>query len=343
MQRRESSGRTKLRVEEGFFSWEISGCSAAFFTDAPQGEDAALHSPPFTVCGKEFELVLYPGGEKETARGRVGLYLVMRTPAALQPLSLSFTFASQTFQFHELVANAEGGKVERWGYPRLLTHTSLLYSSDDFFPGGVLTITALLRSKQFKADSRPLPVAIPAPSISADLSSLLESGEDADVTLLCGAATRMKAHSAILCVRSPVLKAQLKGSLASPRLEAVPVPEEIDAPTLRRTLEFIYTDECEPASAEEAQHLLNSADHYGLARLRAICESKLIETLSNESVAFTLTLAEQHGALALKDAALRFIAANAAAVLRTEGWAHLLLSAPAVVNEVVLAVANGLP
>ena len=41
------------------------------------------------------------------------------------------------------------------------------------------------------------------------------------------------------------------------------------------------------------------------------------------NAAHTLTLAEQHGARSLKVAALRFVAANAVAVLKTDGWAHL--------------------
>ena len=121
------------------------------------------------------------------------------------------------------------------------------------------------------------------------------------------------------------------------------MPDEVDPPTLRRTLSFIYTDELEPASAEEAQHLLNAADCFGLPRLRSICERKLISGLSIESVAFTLTLAEQHSATALRDAALRFVAKNTVAVIATEGWAHLKASSPALVDAAMITAATGVP
>ena len=90
---------------------------------------------------------------------------------------------------------------------------------------------------------------------------------------LCGS-ERITAHSQILCARSSVFKAQLKGPLTC-SLDAVPVPEEITPQTLRDTLRFIYMDMVDPSSAEHAQHLLNAADQYALPRLRSIAERKL--------------------------------------------------------------------
>lgn len=170
------------------------------------------------------------------------------------------------------------------------------------------------------------------------MSVLLESGDGADVTLMCGRES-IKAHSIILCARSPVFRAQLKGNLAC-SLDAVPVPEEIDAPTLRHTLAYIYTDECNLTSAEQAQHLLNAADHYNLLYLFSMCEHKLIDALSVENAAYALTLAEQHNARALKEASLRFVAQNAVAVVSTDGWAHLVRVTPALAGQALVALAT---
>lgn len=89
---------------------------------------------------------------------------------------------------------------------------------------------------------------------AADLGALLESGDSSDVTLLCGG-ERLRAHTLILSARSPVFRAGLRGPLAC-SLDAVPVPDFIQPAIMRRVLRFIYTDELQPASAEEAQHLL---------------------------------------------------------------------------------------
>ncbi len=121
------------------------------------------------------------------------------------------------------------------------------------------------------------------------------------------------------------------------------MPPEITPQTLRRLLHFLYTDELEPESAEEASHLLNAADHYDLPRLFAICERTLCSALAIDTVATTLTLADQHGATALKHAALRYVAANAVAVMATPGWAHLASARPLLVSEALHTLATGVP
>lgn len=104
---------------------------------------------------------------------------------------------------------------------------------------------------------------------------------------------------------------------------------------------FIYTDELNPESAEEAQHLLAAADHFGLHRLVSIAAAKLSTAMQVGNVADTLLLAEQHGVWDLKDAALRFVARNAAGVLATPGWAHLAAARPALMGDVVHTLAHG--
>ncbi len=182
-----------------------------------------------------------------------------------------------------------------------------------------------------------------AGSLAADFGGLLASGEGADVTLVCArGAARVAAHKLVLCARSPVFRAQLAGALAADAAE-VPVHAEVDEHTLRRVLSFIYTGELTPASAEEAQHLLNAADAYALPGLLEICERALLDSLCVANAAATLTLAEQHGTARLKAAALRFVARRAVAVMATPGWAHLRQAAPALVEHLLHTAVAGAP
>jgi hypothetical protein len=59
------------------------------------------------------------------------------------------------------------------------------------------------------------------------------------------------------------------------------------------------------------------------------------------NAATTLTLAEQHGAAGLRDAALRFAAAHAAAVMATPGWQHLRAAQPGLIEAVMHVMATG--
>lgn len=56
------------------------------------------------------------------------------------------------------------------------------------------------------------------------------------------------------------------------------------------------------------QHLLAAADRFGLDRLKQICEAKLCEEVTADTVATTLALAEQHHCAQLKSACLKFTA-----------------------------------
>ncbi|KAG6433236.1 hypothetical protein SASPL_104844 [Salvia splendens] len=49
------------------------------------------------------------------------------------------------------------------------------------------------------------------------------------------------------------------------------------------------------------QHLLADADRFGLDRLKLLCEAKLCEELSTDTVATTLSMAEQHHCAQLKE------------------------------------------
>ena len=89
---------------------------------------------------------------------------------------------------------------------------------------------------------------------------------------------------------------------------------------LQALLHFIYSDELPdfteiddsmPASSTiMMQHLLAAADQFGLDRLKLLCEAKLCEEFSTDTVATTLSLAEQHHCTQLKPICLKFAAAN---------------------------------
>lgn len=66
--------------------------------------------------------------------------------------------------------------------------------------------------------------------------------------------------------------------------------------------------ETKGAATLMAQHLLAAADRYGLERLKVLCEAKLTEGVSINTVATTLALADQHQCVQLKSVCLKFIA-----------------------------------
>jgi speckle-type POZ protein len=329
------------------YEWRLAGLTKELFTAAAAGH--ALESPPFTAHGLEWTLKMWTDGERsQDGMGHVSLYvrLLTQNVTAVPCVTLSVGVAPEfELQAGSVFSTCEPppvGSFVAWGCGKLLSHNALLSAFDAHVPGGVLTMRCTLRVGGLHHSANPATFDVPPPSLSAAWGALLASGEDADVTLMCGD-ERVAAHRLVLCARSPVFAAQLREGPLRVDAAAVPVPSNITPHTLTRLMEFIYTDELEPASPEEATHLPNAADHYGVRRLFAICERTLCAALAVENAAETLTLADQHSAATLKDAALRFVAANAVAVMATPGWTHLLSSRPALIAEALHTLATGAP
>jgi speckle-type POZ protein len=341
-----NAGRWTKKAVTHEQTWRLEGLTLASFTGAALGD--WLRSPPFHACGFEWQLSLAPNGGEEKYKGNVGVYCKLLTPNATTQPSVDFVVGTEhhslssgedvysTRPVHREAADATAS----WGFGRLLSHEKLSANLKTYLPGGVLTVKVTLRLDAL--EERANPIALPAPSLGVDFGALLTSGEDTDVTLVCDG-ERLAAHALVLRARSPVLAAQLSDGPLRADADAVPVPPEITPATLRRLLHFLYTDELEPESAEEASHLLNAADHFDVPRLFAICERTLHHALSADNAAMTLTLADQHSATGLKHAALLFVAENAVAVMAAPGWTHLASARPALMPEVIHTMATGKP
>ncbi len=336
---------TMARRPAHVHAWRMEGLTLASFTDATVGDKWA--SPPFHACGFEWLLFVTPDGLADEYKGSVGVYCELLTPdASVQPDEVRVAVGDVWSEslggmrvYSTRVPWPEDASPS-WGFHTAVPHADLAANVAKYVPGGVMTVTVTLRLGGAAALANP--VSLPAPALGAHFGALLESGENTDVTLVCGGEL-IEAHALVLAARSPVFAAQFAKGPLRVDAAAVPVPPEITPQTLRRLLHFLYTDELEPASPEEASHLLNASDHYNVSRLFAICERTLCSALAIDTVATTLTLADQHGATALKHAALRYVAANAVAVMATPGWAHLASARPLLVSEALHTRATGAP
>ncbi len=184
----------------------------------------------------------------------------------------------------------------------------------------------------------------PPGGMRGDMLALLRSGEDADVTLRTACGATFRAHRLILRMRSATLEAQLSGR-HSGAVDDVAVPPDISAPTVARLLEFMYADALSPppGEAEEAAALLRAVGFFGVPRLGALCETALARALRPATAAATLLLADAHAAGALRDAALRFVAARAHDVMATPGWRALLAAQPLLAADVTYTVVHKRP
>ncbi|XP_026458853.1 BTB/POZ and MATH domain-containing protein 3-like [Papaver somniferum] len=177
-------------------------------------------------------------------------------------------------------------------------------------------------------------IPVPPPEMIQNLKGLLESKIGSDITFQVGNEF-FRAHKLIIAARSPVFRAQFFGLVGNPEIEIV-VIKELDPFAFKAMLLFLYSDElpethelsdldplCTPITI--AQHLLAAADRFGLARLKLMCEEKLYEDITANTVANTLAIADVYNCTALKTVCLNFAARpeNLEEVMESDGYADL--------------------
>jgi hypothetical protein len=205
-----------------------------------------------------------------------------------------------------------------------------------------MTIDAKLRALSF---AQLAPLVPRPPRIMAELGALLSGGDLADVTFTAPDGTSCPAHATILGLRSTTLRALLFGPMAqalpsvrSPPLHAV--PGGMDAATFRAVLQFLYTDDEPAADVASLRSLLAAADFLDVARLRDICEAGLHAALAPDNAVAALKLATTLSCRFLRDAALRYTAANAVAVMSSADWPTV---SPELAGDVMHTMAVGEP
>ena len=171
----------------------------------------------------------------------------------------------------------------------------------------------------------------------------------------------LSVHSAILCARSEVFKAQLLGGMREAADKRI-IVEDIDLVTFQALLKFVYTDDLSHVEdwtkiviAESEgdappqrkriavlQRMLAASHKYQLARLRLWCEQQLCECIDVDGACDVLRQAHLYEAKQLEAACLEFAKANMSAVAVTPGFINLSEECPAVQLKINLHIA-GIP
>ena len=349
-------------------TWTVEGLTAASFTTA--ATDARLLGPVFEACGLRWQLgvcqnVIIKVGDAAGA-GFAAFYLEL-----LDRTSERVRLAEATLRIHgyhdDVVKHSISDTFWRKGRSddsfctsfragTVIKHTLLARHESTVLPGGVMTITVTLRGRSFAELAVPVP---PEPSLLAEVAAALPAAgaappDGADV-VFAASGERIWAHSFVLATRSPTLRAALWGPLtrghagaagAQPYRE-LKLPGGVDVATFRRVLQFFYTDSfpdlaTSPLGDAEISALLQSSDYLGIERLKIFCLAQLQKRLTVENAVATLQLAHSLSCLALKDAALRFIASDAHAVMRTPSWGELMRD-QALLQAVMTTLATGEP
>jgi speckle-type POZ protein len=185
-------------------------------------------------------------------------------------------------------------------------------------------------------------------TLKADLSQMLTSGTDSDLTIsvqsdeISSVGPRtFEAHSFILKARSPYFRAMLSTPMAESSSRQI-TENEVRPEVMEEVLKYIYTGSLsEGATAAMGEWLMLAADKYCICCLKQLCEAHLCQDLGARNAAARLVLSDQTNADELKEACVAFIKENAAEVMETSGWSKVAsYQAGSLALEVMRAMAG---
>ncbi|KAL5541702.1 hypothetical protein UlMin_009412 [Ulmus minor] len=353
-----TTSTSRTETVNGFHEFKIRGYSLA----KGMGIGKYIASDTFMVGGYEWAIYFYPDGKSvEDNATYVSLFIALASEGTDVRALFELTLLDQSERGRHKVHShfdrtLESGpytlkyRGSMWGYKRFFKRNIL--ETSDYLKDDCLSIKCCVGVvKSLTEGPKIYTIAVPPPNISQHFGKLLETGKGSDVKFEVDGEV-FAVHKLVLAARSPVFRAQLFGPLKDKNTECIKV-EDMEAPIFKALLHFIYWDSFPDvqellglntkwASTLMAQHLLAAADRYALERLRLLCEAKLCEDVSINTVATTLALAEQHHCFQLKDVCLKFVALpeNLKAVMETDGFEYLKESCPSVLSELLQYVAK---
>ncbi|XAR66243.1 hypothetical protein NMG60_11012402 [Bertholletia excelsa] len=351
----DSCSKSVSETVNGSHHFTIKGYSLA----KGMGPGKYISSDTFTVGGYDWAIYFYPDGKNiEDNSMYVSVFIALASEGTDVRALFELTLLDQSGKGKHKVQShfdraLESGpytlkyRGSMWGYKRFLRRTSL--ETSDYIKDDCIAMNCTVGVVRTRVEGpKQYSISTPPSDMGQDLKCLLESEVGCDVVFEVNNET-FKAHKFILAARSPVFKAQFYGLIGNPNEDKI-VLQDIEPPIFKAMLLFIYSDRLPDVheitsstslctSNNMVQHLLAAADRFGLDRLKQLCEAKLCDEISDDTVATTLSLAEQHHCPQLKTICLKFAAVNLGVVMQSEGFKSLKESCPALLVELLETVA----
>jgi len=351
-----SSSRSVTNTVNGSHNFVIQGYSLA----KGMGVGRHIASETFTVGGYQWAIYFYPDGKNaEDNSLYVSVFIALASEGtgvrALFELTLVDQSGKGKNKVHSHFDRAlESGpytlkyRGSMWGYKRFFRRAVL--ETSDYLKDDCLklncTVGVVVSAIEYP---RLHSITVPESDLGLHFGTLLENQEASDITFDV-AGEKFHAHKLVLAARSPIFKENFFDS--SEQSDEV-VITDMEPTVFKAMLHYIYRDTLpdeEPSSPNSSsssatpetltERLLAAAHVYGLRRLRLLCESKLCRSISVNTVASTLALAESYHAVDLKAACLKFAAENLAGVMRSKGFEYLKEKCPLLQSELLKTVAG---
>ena len=106
------------------------------------------------------------------------------------------------------------------------------------------------------------------------------------------------------------------------KFNALPPNSQVRREIFLEFLKYLYTD-CADVELDMAMELFQTADRFGVERLKLICEQKMLSAITVQNAAAIFYAADQHNAMGLREKCLNFILANFEAISKTDSFKEM--------------------
>jgi hypothetical protein len=156
---------------------------------------------------------------------------------------------------------------------------------------------------------------IPSTTLVNDLRGFVNDESCSDIVFVVEG-IHVYAHK-ILCLRCLYFRAMFAGEMRESRAQEVVIPD-VRHSIFLALLEYLYTDDAAEVQLDMAMELFEAADKFGVERLKAICEHRLLQSINIDNAAGLFHAADQHNALGLREKCVAFILDHFDAVTKTK-------------------------
>ncbi|KAM3279243.1 hypothetical protein ACQJBY_046514 [Aegilops geniculata] len=303
---------TPLEEAQGIHVFDILGYSK--HKGMGHDDNSYIRSGVFMVGDHNWAIRFFPDGYKGKDQDYISVYLELLCITELRA-SCDMRLVDQctgiSYSMHKTGPRIfRSGDISRFAplTPIFIRRSEIegsVYLRDDRLTIECI-VTVFKRPHVTETKSYPK-IDMPPADMTDHVAKLLEEKEGFDVSFIV-AGEMIEAHRFVLAMRSPVLKAELYGSMQEARPGQCITVQDMQPAVFKAVLHFIYTDSLPSGEdTEMVRLLLVAADRYAMDRLKLVCQSILCEDLNKDTVTTTLALAHQHNCQQLKDACLQFI------------------------------------
>lgn len=229
-----------------------------------------------------------------------------------------------------------------WFPTDLKPDAGLIKMADVFDPSqgwlheGTFRVDATLTLAIDDASQASASVSNPRNDLSRDLDLLFRSGKHSDM-IITVQGEQINAHSVILMARSSVFAAMLSSPMREGKERSVTI-EDLDAPTVKAAIAFMYSGEIAAEalkSDDSALGILQVAHRYNIPGLVDLAIQALTAQFKVDTVAEWFHLADLIGNADFRARCLNFIRLHVSEVQYTEKFKEFISKNPALLTEIL--------